>query len=81
MFDYHSGRWERKRQAILRRDGYLCQECLRYGRRRPATTIHHKQHVDTHPELAYQNDNLISLCGACHNKMHPEKSRAAREKF
>lgn len=73
-FDYKSVAWRRKREAILRRDGYQCQMCKRYGRQRQATTVHHVKHVDEHPELAYTNENLISLCSACHNKAHPEKS-------
>lgn len=76
-FDYNAPRWRRKRETILRRDGYLCRYCLRYGRRRQATTVHHIEHADEHPELAYNADNLISLCEACHNKMHPEKAKNA----
>ena len=72
-FDYHSPRWKRKRAAILRRDGYLCQECKRYGRRRQATTVHHIRHADEYPELAYTDGNLVSLCSTCHQKAHPEK--------
>jgi len=26
------------------------------------------------PELALVDDNLESLCAACHNKVHPEKN-------
>lgn len=73
MFDYKSAKWIKKRKAILKRDGYLCQECKRYGRMVQATTVHHKKHINDNPELAYENDNLISLCQKCHNKMHPEK--------
>jgi 5-methylcytosine-specific restriction endonuclease McrA len=76
-FDYNAPRWRRVRASVLRRDGYLCRYCLRYGRRRPATTVHHIEHADEHPELAYNADNLISLCEACHNKMHPEKAKNA----
>lgn len=76
-FDYNAPRWRRLRAAVLRRDGYLCRYCLRYGRRRQATTVHHIKHADEHPELAYNADNLISLCEACHNKMHPEKAKNA----
>ena len=72
-FNYKSGKWKRKRAAILKRDKYLCQECKKYGRQRDAVTVHHKKHVENNPELAYENDNLVSLCQACHNKMHPEK--------
>ena len=73
-FDYNSPRWRRKRAAILRRDQYQCQMCRRYGRRRQATTVHHIKHADEFPELAFVDDNLISLCEDCHNKAHPEKA-------
>ena len=73
-FDYNSRRWRHKRKEILRRDGYLCQRCKRYGKQVQAVTVHHIKHVDEYPELAYINDNLVSLCNACHNKEHPEKA-------
>lgn len=73
VFDYTSKKWKRKRAVILRRDNYLCTECRKYGRKRQATTVHHIKHADEYPELAYNNDNLTSLCAACHNKEHPEK--------
>ncbi|MDE5884327.1 MAG: HNH endonuclease [Oscillospiraceae bacterium] len=70
---YKSAAWKKKRLVILRRDGYQCQDCKRYGRIRQAVTVHHIQHLDEHPELAFRSDNLISLCAECHNKRHPEK--------
>ena len=72
-FDYKSKRWKTKRLAILRRDKYLCQECRKYGKIKEAVTVHHIKHADTHPELAFEDSNLESLCTGCHNKMHPEK--------
>ena len=36
---------------------------------------HHIKHADEYPELAYKDDNLISLCDACHNAEHPEKAK------
>lgn len=72
-FNYKSLKWEKKRAAILRRDKYFCQECKKYGRMREAKTVHHIKHADEYPELAYVDNNLISLCNPCHNKMHPEK--------
>lgn len=72
-FNYKSKKWRRKRLCILRRDGYLCVECKKYGRKRDAVTVHHIQHADEFPELVYEDKNLVSLCSACHNKMHPEK--------
>ena len=75
---YKSKPWLKKRAAILRRDGFLCQNCLRYGRRRDATTVHHKKHLDDFPELALIDSNLVSLCESCHNKEHPEKGGGRR---
>lgn len=70
---YKGVKWKRKQRAILRRDGYRCQNCKRYGRAVEATTVHHIKHLDEYPELAYTDSNLVSLCAACHNKFHPEK--------
>lgn len=70
---YHSGKWKKKRNSILRRDKYLCQECRKYGRLRVATCVHHIKHYEDYPELAFDNKNLESLCNQCHNKKHPEK--------
>ena len=81
MFNYMDPKWRRKRKSILRRDGYRCQECKRYGRRRDATEVHHIKPVEVWPELAYKDDNLISLCHGCHNKMHPEKALAMRGRY
>ncbi len=72
-FDYKSKKWKHKRLCILRRDKYLCVECQKSGRRREAVTVHHILHTDEYPELGYDDNNLVSLCNACHNKMHPEK--------
>nr|DAF24263.1 MAG TPA: NinG recombination protein [Caudoviricetes sp.]DAP05750.1 MAG TPA: NinG recombination protein [Bacteriophage sp.] len=81
MFDYNSQKWKRKRLQILKRDGYMCQHCKRYGKAVPATTVHHIQHADEYPEMAFADKNLISLCEGCHNKQHPEKAAAARGRY
>lgn len=70
---YTSPRWKRKRQSILRRDGYQCQICRRYGIIREAVTVHHIQELSDRPDLALQESNLISVCQACHNRLHPGK--------
>ena len=72
---YHSKKWRNKRNSILRRDKYLCQECRKYGRFRTATCVHHIKHYEDYPELAFDNKNLESLCNQCHNKKHPEKGK------
>ena len=50
------------------------------------STVHHVCHVRDHPELALSEwykdystgkleRNLIPVCKACHNKLHPEKQK------
>ena len=67
---YHSAKWKRKREIILKRDGYQCRHCKRYGKIVPANTVHHIIPAATRPELIYNNHNLLSLCTSCHEKMH-----------
>ena len=76
---YRSMRWESMRSKILRRDGYMCQRCKRYGRMREAKVVHHIKHLDEYPEEALNPNNLISLCVDCHNKAHPEKADAIKQ--
>ncbi len=82
---YNSSAWKHKRMEILERDHYECQDCrqrlrnaakegrLLSGRDRkiwPAEEVHHIQELKEYPELALNNDNLISLCTQCHNLRH-----------
>jgi 5-methylcytosine-specific restriction enzyme A len=71
-------RWRALRLKVLARDGYKCQSCGKAGR----LEVDHVQPVRTHPERAYDPENLKSLCPACHTRKtrvecgHPEKSPA-----
>lgn len=79
---YHNGRHRKWREKVLRKAGYLCEECKRYGRLDEnglpvkATTAHHIKHVDEYPELRFDVKNGRALCASCHNKYHPEKGGA-----
>lgn len=70
QFNYNSKAWKRKRRHILNRDGYLCQECSRYGKRIDADTVHHIYPVEEYPQFAFCDWNLISLSLAAHDEMH-----------
>ena len=70
---YQSSKHRAWREKVLRRDKYLCQECLRYGKKTPATHAHHIKFREDYPELQYVVSNGQSLCAACHNAKHPEK--------
>jgi 5-methylcytosine-specific restriction protein A len=76
---YHSTRWKRKREKILRRDGYMCQLSLRYGKRIDADTVHHIYPVEDYPEYAFCDWNLISLSGNMHNKLHDRSTNKLTE--
>ena len=68
--DYKSKRWKSLRARILRRDGYQCRECRRYGKAVQADTVHHVYPAALYPELSWAPWNLVSLCSDCHNAMH-----------
>lgn len=82
MFDYSAQlkdpRWRKKREEILGRDKYQCQRCnppaheLDYydayadGR----LEVHHKRYIAGRMAWEYDNEDLITLCSACHGVHH-----------
>ena len=67
---YRTTRWQRLREKILRRDGYLSREALRYGRHVEADTVHHVWRAEDFPEYAWSPWNLISITADEHRLMH-----------
>ena len=82
---YDSAVWKHKRDQILKRDHYECQECRRRindavkagtvidgpdRRIRRAVMVHHIQELRDHPDLALDDDNLTSVCHECHDRIH-----------
>lgn len=67
---YKSARWLTLRQRILKRDEFLCQLSLRYGKRRDAQMVHHIWPRDRFPQYQYCAWNLISLTNKEHDKLH-----------
>lgn len=70
MFDYYGTRWKKKREKILRRDGYMSQLSKRYGKMVEAQVVHHIFPADTYPEYRWEDWNLISVSLAEHNALH-----------
>lgn len=56
--------WAEKRRLVLERDKYVCQGCLRSR----ASHVHHLTYEHVRNELLFE---LISLCTACHRRIHP----------
>ncbi|MBT2576857.1 HNH endonuclease [Bacillus sp. ISL-8] len=77
---YNSTVWKNCRRLALERDNYLCQECLKQNTITTADMVHHIEHFKDKPEKSLVLSNLISLCNACHNKEHPEKSGGEKKK-
>jgi len=78
--NYKDPRWKRLRNKILRRDGYMCQESLRYGKRRNANTVHHIFPAAVFPQYQWCEWNLISLDQSVHNEMHYRDSDELTDK-
>lgn len=78
---YNSTAWKRKRRWILMRDGLACQLCRAAGRIRPAEVVHHVKDAEHYPELRLADGNLLSLCAACHERVHGRAPGGKRETF
>lgn len=67
---YASSAWRAVRRMALRRDKWLCQDCLKRGRVQPADTVHHVVEVKDDWSRRLELGNLVSLCAGCHNARH-----------
>lgn len=77
---YHTRRWKAKRAKTLKRDKYMCQVSLRYGKRIDADTVHHCFTIEEYPELSLEDWNLLSLSNAAHNSMHDRVTNKLTDK-
>ncbi len=67
--NYHSAKWKRKREHILKLDSYMDVIDKRYGRITEATTVHHIYPAIYYPEYSYADWNLISVSQKTHNML------------
>lgn len=67
--------WRRKREAVLKRDKYLCQPCSRKGALTLATQVDHV--VPQFEGGSDEDENLQAICDVCHEaKTQAEACRA-----
>jgi len=77
---YQDKRWKKLRSAKLRANP-LCEVCEAKDRVNQASEVHHRIPFDTGvtpeqiEELAFDFDNLMSLCIPCHSEIHDELDR------
>jgi len=74
--------WDKLRKTILKRDRWLCQQCLRNGRVTPLMVRPYDHAVDHITPKAHGGtddpDNLQSLCNPCHkSKSDADEARNA----
>lgn len=68
-------RWRRLRAVQLAKQP-LCEECMKVGRYRLAELVHHREPIETGVTLAemeylaFNADNLESICKKCHTAVH-----------
>ena len=76
---YKTTTWQRCRAYIMSRDQGLCQDCLKSGRITAAEEVHHIVELTpenvTDPDVALNENNLISLCRECHRSRHGARHR------
>lgn len=71
---YNTARWRRMRVSQLMAQP-LCQVCEGCGRTAPAVDVHHLQSFTGYEgaarrAMAFDYDNLVSLCKVCHQAAH-----------
>ena len=67
---YRSTKWLKKREHILKRDGYQDQLEKRAGKRVPAEVVHHIFPREQYPEYQWDDWNLISISRETHRSLH-----------
>ena len=56
-------KWQEKRLRIFERDGFRCRHC---GDTETCLHIHHKVYIKGLKPWEYGDEDLITLCEACH---------------
>ena len=67
---YNSTNWRKKREHIKDRDNGLCLVCLYNKEIKSMDTVHHIEELKDNWNRRYDEDNLISVCESCHQKIH-----------
>lgn len=71
--------WRKKREKILKRDGYQCQYFKRYGKKVQANMVHHIFPRSEYPQYALSDWNLISLSYKAHGQLHTDDGDLTEE--
>ena len=72
-------KWQKKREHILKRDGYQCQLSKRYGKNIQAEMVHHIFPRSEYPQYALSDWNLISLSLHEHQTLHGDNGELSEK--
>lgn len=67
---YTMKKWIKLAKECYKRDNWNCQECGKHG---GLLNAHHILPWAGNPQLAFELNNLITLCVPCHSKIHNNK--------
>ncbi len=59
--------WQQLRANVLRQQP-LCKDCEAKGMVTPATEVHHVTKIKHRPDMRMEVENLMTLCGRCHDE-------------
>lgn len=77
---YNTAKWKKIREAYFQTHP-LCEECLSNGKTVPAVEVHHIREIsngttiEEMQDIAYNSNNLMSLCVECHHNIHTKRRR------
>lgn len=69
---YVQDKWKQLIKEIYKRDNWICFDCNKQSGR---LNVHHLKPWCKYPELAFDKNNLITLCVSCHAKRHNKEGR------
>ena len=81
---YNSREWKELRIAKLRSTDGLCEVCQQQGIVTAAHAVHHIHPIEDSSskaemrKWAFMWDNLVSVCDACHAKIHKEQGKGTK---
>ena len=81
---YNSREWKELRIAKLRSTNGLCEECMKQGIVTSAHAVHHRHPIEESTskaemrKWAFMWENLVSVCDACHAKIHKEQGKGTK---
>ena len=84
-FFYKSQAWKHMREYIMKRDTWLCQDCLKKGLHTPAEEVHHiiplQPENITDPSITLNEENLVALCRECHRARHHDTEHPSKKRY